>query len=306
MEILKLTSNYDMLDIYAAASFPEEEPSAVVQIVHGMCGCKERYQSLMNFLSDNGCLCVASDLRGHGQSVKSPNDRGYFYSGGYKALVDDVRIVSDFYLQKFPDAPLFLLGHSMGSMAARIYAKQDDSKLSGLILCGSPSKNPGSNIGAALTGIICMAGFEKSRPGIMQNMMDNKYNKKFASEGHRAWTCSDTESREQSNQMPQCNFNFTINGTNNLMKMMCETYSPDGWKVSNPTMPILFISGENDPCMISKSKFYEAINAMRRVGYTNVKYSIYPEMRHEVLHEVGKQNVWNQILSFVKTHQKQK
>jgi alpha-beta hydrolase superfamily lysophospholipase len=269
-----------------------------------MCGCKERFEPVMDFLSDNGIACIANDHRGHGESLKEPNDLGYFYSGGYQALVEDVRAVTDWGLKEFPGLPYYLLGHSMGSLAARIYVKQDDSALSGLIVCGSPSWNPMSVIGRILTGAACMIGLDRSRPGFLQTMTSDRYNRRFASEGPQAWTCSDPEVRRQFMENPRCNFRFTMNGANNLMKMMGQTYNLKGWKVSKPMMPILFISGSDDPCMISEKKFHKAAWSMYKVGYRNVRSSIYPDMRHEVLNEVDKLDVWNEILDFMRKVQK--
>jgi alpha-beta hydrolase superfamily lysophospholipase len=269
-----------------------------------MCGCKERFEPVMDFLSDNGIVCIANDHRGHGESIKETNDLGYFYSGGYQALVEDVRAVTAWGLKEFPGLPYYLLGHSMGSLAARIYVKQDDSALSGLIVCGSPSWNPMSVIGRILTGAACMIGLDRSRPGFLQTMTSDRYNRRFASEGPQAWTCSDPEVRRSFRENPRCNFRFTMNGANNLMKMMGQTYNLKGWKVSKPMMPILFISGSDDPCMISEKKFHQAAWSMYKVGYRNVRSSIYPDMRHEVLNEVDKLDVWNEILDFMRKVQK--
>lgn len=304
MERFRLKSGYDDLNIAVGVCRPKTQPWAVVQLVHGMCGCKERFEPVMDFLSGNGIVCIANDHRGHGESLKETNDLGYFYSGGYKALVEDVRAVTDWGLKEFPGLPYYLLGHSMGSLAARIYVKQDDSALSGLIVCGSPSWNPMSVIGRILTGAACMIGLDRSRPGFLQAMTSDRYNRRFASEGPQAWTCSDPEVRRSFRENPRCNFRFTMNGANNLMKMMGQTYNLKGWKVSKPMMPILFISGSDDPCMISEKKFHKAARIMCKVGYRNVRSSIYPDMRHEVLNEIDKLDVWNEILDFMRKAQK--
>ena len=162
MEKIIMKSRYDDLKISVAIYRPKEKPKAVLQLVHGMCGCKERFEPVMNYLSDNGIACIASDHRGHGESIRSMDDLGYFYSGGYKALVDDLRLVTRWGLEEFPGIPYYLLGHSMGSLAARIYTKEDDSDLSGLIICGSPSWNPMSVLGRFFTGLLCMTGFGHS------------------------------------------------------------------------------------------------------------------------------------------------
>mgnify|MGYP002511738393 FL=1 len=96
MERFRLKSGYDDLNIAVGVCRPKTQPWAVVQLVHGMCGCKERFEPVMDFLSDNGIACIANDHRGHGESIKETNDLGYFYSGGYKALVEDVRACFSF------------------------------------------------------------------------------------------------------------------------------------------------------------------------------------------------------------------
>ena len=268
MNTLNLTSQYDGLNISITVNRPMHEPIAVLQLVHGLFGCKEKFAPMMEFLTKNGIACISSDLRGHGQSIKNQSDLGYFYAGGYRALVNDIRTVTNWGRNEFPNAPFFLLGHSMGSLAVRVYTKHNDSALSGLIICGSPSKNPLSPIGQFLTGIACKTGFDRARSNILQSITDKNYNKNFKSEGPRAWTCSDKNERTRFAQNPQCNFNLTMNGANNLMKMMGETYNKNGWCISNPTMPILFISGGDDPCMISQKKFQDAIQMLLSTAST--------------------------------------
>ena len=135
---LTLKSTFDGMELSAVVVEPEQKkPEAVLQIAHGLCGCKERYAPFMEYMADNGVACVACDHRGHGNSVHSKQDLGYM-DGGYKALVEDMKLVTDWAATHFRNVPIVLLGHSMGSMAARIYAKKYDWELSGLILCGSP------------------------------------------------------------------------------------------------------------------------------------------------------------------------
>ena len=136
-----LESQSDGLCIAAACIAPEK-PIAAVQLVHGMCEHKERYYPLMDFLASKGFACVIHDHRGHGESIKDRDDLGYFYKGGYRAAVEDVRLVTMWAKNEFPGLELFLFGHSMGSLIVRTYTKSYDSLISGLIVCGSPSDNP--------------------------------------------------------------------------------------------------------------------------------------------------------------------
>lgn len=297
---IKLKSSYDDLDISVLLVVPDQKPKAVIQLSHGMCGCKERYMPLMEYMAARGIACVAGDHRGHGESIKSMDDLGYMYEGGYRALVSDMRMITDWTHNRFPDVPIYLLGHSMGSLAARVYAKEDDSAISGLILCGSPSLNPMTGVGLALSWLMCTLGMSRYRGAWSQRITSNKYNREFASEGYQAWTCSDSSMRKEFESNTLCNFIMTMNGSYNVLSMMVETYGRGRWAVTNPKMPIVFISGEKDPMMLSEKRFHKsALNLCRR-GYTNVTSVIYPDMRHEVLNEIGKEEVWNDILDFMK------
>ena len=91
---MSLRSRVDDLPISIVVVRPDQEPRAVLQLAHGVCGCKERFMPLMQFMADNGVVCVAGDHRGHGDSVRDASDLGYMYEGGYMALVDDMRMGS--------------------------------------------------------------------------------------------------------------------------------------------------------------------------------------------------------------------
>ena len=74
MERYSIRSAYDGLNIGFAVARPQTAPKAVLQLVHGMCGCKERFEPIMEYLAANGVACITSDLRGHGESIKSPDE----------------------------------------------------------------------------------------------------------------------------------------------------------------------------------------------------------------------------------------
>ena len=118
-----ITSNQDSLKISVLEYVPEK-PKCIVQIAHGMCEYKERYEEFMKFLCKNGCLCVINDHRGHGNSVKDENDLGYFYDESGDAIVEDLHQITNYVKDKYPNLPLYLLGHSMGSLIVRKYIKK--------------------------------------------------------------------------------------------------------------------------------------------------------------------------------------
>lgn len=294
-----LTSDSDDLGISVLLLEPDSQPWAILQLSHGMCGCKERYLPFMEFMAAHGVLCIANDHRGHGGSIRHYEDLGYMYDAGYKALVDDMRKVAQSVLDKYPDLPFFLLGHSMGSLAARIYARSCDDRLSALILSGTPYEGAHKMI-RNLSGLLCSIGFDRVRPHKIQRMASERLNRKFAEEGFQAWTCSDPEVRTAFMNDAVCNFTLTLNGTHNFMSMMEDAYSRTSWQVRNPALPVILMYGADDPCVHGGYSIRRTHLLYAEMGYENVSEIRYPSMRHEILNEIGKERVWNDILNIMK------
>lgn len=295
-----IESPFDGLRISLMAVVPDIRPKAVLFIIHGICGKKERFLPFMKHMTEKGYACVAHDHRGHGESLIEENDRGYSYKGRSDAIIQDMTAVAVWIKRHFPDIPVYMLGHSMGSLAARAFVREDDRGLDGLILCGSPSYNPMSKIGLAMVRIIGLFKDGRIRSPLLQNIMEKKYNKRFEKEGEKAWTCSDHEVLKAVKADPECNFDLTADYSAALMELMGRTYSTRGWRSSNNMLPILFLAGEDDPCIISRKKFLKAVDSMRAAGYADVSYRLFPKMRHEVLNEVGKEKVWEEIAGFIR------
>ena len=110
-----------------------------------------------------------------------------------------------------------------------------------------------------------------------------------------AWVCSDPEVVRRYDEDPACGFTFTLNGFLALFDLLGSTYSEKGWQVKNPRLPIWFISGEDDPCMVNRKKFVDAMGLLQYVGYENVTYRLYPGMRHEILNEREKHRVFEDV-----------
>ena len=100
-----------------------DNPKGIVQFSHGMCEHKERYIDFMETLSQEGYICVIHDHRGHGKSVKSQDDLGYFNENGHEYIVEDLHQVTLWIKKQYPTLPLYLFGHSMRSLVVRCYCQ---------------------------------------------------------------------------------------------------------------------------------------------------------------------------------------
>ena len=287
------------MDLNTLAIYGNEKPKAAIVFIHGLCGKIERMLPTMRHFADQGYACIGFDMRGHGDSIKTEKDRGYTYHGGSEAMVEDIKAVIGWIEENFPKTPIFIVAHSMGSLAARTYLKSDDTHINGLVLCGSPSYNPLSPYAMIFLQVYNEITGGHDRLEALQRFTSNLYNKDFEEDGFQAWMCSDPEERQRFFDDPECNYTCTTDCSLTLLMLMKETYSRKGWHVANPSLPILFISGENDSCMISMKKFHQSAGFLNSVGYTDVSSIIFPDMRHEVLNEIGKESAWQAISEFI-------
>lgn len=300
MKELKLKSSADGLELAVALFEPAGPSKGIVQISHGMCEHKERYYDFLNWLCDKGYICVIHDHRGHGASVKDSNDLGYMYDGGWQALVEDIRTVGDWVRGQHPGLPFTLFGHSMGSLAARSYAKRYDSSLDCLIVCGCPSDNPAKGAGQFLARLYGTFKGWHYRPALLQKMSFGSFNKPFENEGYAsAWVCSDKQTLDAYHSDPLCQYVFTANGFYNLLGLMKDCYSSKGWAMGKPSLPVHFISGAEDPCRTSDKALAGAVEAMRAHGYTRTDLKTYPGMRHEILNETDRLSVYEDVLAML-------
>lgn len=292
----EFTSEFDGLKINSLIAVPSGEINGVVQIVHGMCEYKERYLPFIDYLAGEGFTCVIHDNRGHGKSICTEEDLGFLYKNGADGYVSDIAQLARFVREVYPSSPYFMLGHSMGSLGARCFVKEHDAEINGLIVSGCPCFGRFSSFSRSVSSALSHKLGSRFRSDKINDIVQGALNRNFAKENiDHAWICSDTEVVENFNSDPLCNYIYTLNGYDALLKLFRETYSKKGWKVNNPHLPIRFVSGRDDSCMISEKKFFRAIELLETIGYESVSHRLFDGMRHEILNEKNNIIVYKDI-----------
>ena len=298
-----LQSKYDNLALscaeYTAEGVTQTNAKGVVQIVHGMCEYKERYENFIDYLTRNGYIVFAHDHRGHGGSVTANENLGYFGDKKGEAIVDDAALVTDEIRRLYPGLSVTLFGHSMGSLVVRAYIQKYEEKIDKLIVCGSPSKNSLAGFGLMLNGVISAFRGKKYRSRLMANASTGGGDDKFPGEGKNAWLTRDKTVVEKYNADEKCNFIFTCNGFSNLLHLLKNAYKKKKYPAKHSDLPIFFMAGADDPVIGSEKKWLAAQQFLRDVGYKNVTGKSYPKMRHEILNELGKEEVYADALAFI-------
>lgn len=296
-ENLVIYSKCDGLKLGVTIFEPKGKCKGIIQISHGMSEHKERYYEFMQFLANNGYVSVIHDHRGHGESVKDKNDLGYFYTKNIDFIVSDLYQVTELIKDKYKDIEVIIFSHSMGTLVSRNYLKKYDSKIKKIILCGPPTKNILTPLAIFLAKISILFGNEKKRAKLLNKLTFGSYNKKYNLENE--WVCSNKEEVIKYNNDDLCGFIFTKKGFLNLYQLMKGAFDSKNWLVKNPKLDIFVIAGSDDPVIQSETKISELINFLNKIGYKNVKSKIYKEKRHELLNEIEKEKIYEDVLSFI-------
>ncbi len=122
---------FDGLQLFGQSWQPEDQPRAVICLVHGLGEHSGRYVHVADSLIQAGYTLIFFDLRGHG---KSEGPRGYTPS--YEALMKDISSLLEVANKQFPQLSSFLYGHSLGGNLVLNYILRHQPQLKGVIVTG--------------------------------------------------------------------------------------------------------------------------------------------------------------------------
>ena len=223
---------------------------------------------------------------------------GYFYDNSAEYIVEDLHQITKLMKEQYPNKPLVLFGHSMGSMVVRKYIKKYDDEIDKLIVCGSPSKNKYAKVGLNVAKLVEKLKGEKYRSKFIQKLAFGSYSSK-KEKSENSWICDNEDTVNKYDKDELCGFIFTTNGFQNLFGLMIDIYDKNGWRLNNKNLSILFIAGSNDPVIINKEKWLESQDFLKILGYNNIQNKLYEGMRHEILNEKESNLVYKDILNFI-------
>lgn len=295
--------------IHACRWTPEAEVKAVLQIVHGIAEYVERYEDFANYLNGLGILVVAEDHMGHGQSINNGGLQGYFHGGWFAAVADTYQLLKDT-KGEFPEVPYILFGHSMGSFMARtILCKYPDSGIDAAIICGT-GWQPAFALPALAKVIDAVAkknGEEKPNE-TLQNLVFGSYNKKV--EHPRTpydWLTRDKAQVDAYIAHPLCGFTVSAGLLRDLMLGMAYIERKDSLSAMKKDLPVFFIAGGDDPVGAYGKGVEQAAEAFRKAGMTDVSVRLYPLGRHEILNEINKEEIYEDVAQWIasKIHKKE-
>ena len=285
---------------------PDGSPGAMLQIIHGMTEHTGRYEAFAAFLTAHGIAVAGFDLRGHGKNGSDPAVAS-FGEGGWEESLEDIHRFRTALQNRYPAVPHFLLGFSLGSFLLREYLAKHSQGLRGAIIMGTGHQPAPvlSVLMAIVKGQCKKAGFDSTTP-LVKKLSFETYNKHFAPNRTQAdWLCGDTAALDAYLNDPLCRESISAGLFWQLLSAMKRTGKAAVYKAWASDLPILLLSGEEDPV----GDFGKGVKAVHKAiisaGITDLQMKLYPQARHDLLHEAqcgAASEAFGDILQWLKEH----
>ena len=294
--------------IHAVKWIPESgEYKAILQITHGMVEYIERYRTFAEYLNEQGFLVVGHDHLGHGASITSEEDWGYFSDENPSdTLVEDMHQLRMMIQKENESIPYYMMGHSMGSYMLRKYLCIHPEKVSGAVIMGTGSM-PDSTMKMGLFMCKLIATFRgwHYRSKLLQKMSYSKpyhkydlYGKDYAN----SWLSKNVENVKAYYAEPRCTFLFTVNGYKGLMEAVLYDNQKENVAKVPKNLPLLFVSGQDDPVGDLGEGVKRAYDLYKDAGLTDITYKLYENDRHEILNEPDCEKIYADIAAWLNVH----
>lgn len=279
-----------------------EKPKAVVQLVHGMTEHALRYVQLAEFLNQAGIAVYAHDHRGHGLTGRLNLPMGFLGGTGWKSMVKNIHDVNIRIQKEHPHLPIFMLGHSMGSYLAQVYASRHSQCVEGLLLSGT-SFEPKllTWTGLMVAKLLRYIRGPKASGAFFYNIIYGGFNRPF-SPARTAfdWLSCDQKEVDSYIQDSLCGFVPPISFFEALFGGLYKLYGKKEYRMLSKTLPLYFFSGEKDPLGKNTQSVKKLITIYQGRG-NPVKWAFYPEGRHVMLAETNVKEVQLNLLEWIET-----
>lgn len=279
----------------------ENEPKALFQIIHGNAEHILRYDAFARFLVGHGYVVFGNDHLGHGQSLKSEGALG-----DYGDVNDDVRLVDDanrlnrIMRKKYPGLKCVVLGHSLGSLVARILTADFPEAVDALILSGTAQI---ASFLSAVSPVLDIAGDLLDRgkyPYGDTDIVEFLSEKYYRENDGLSWLSRSSENRAEFEADPLCGSPTTVGSTLNLAKLALKCSASAWFRKFPADVPVLNLSGGKDAVGLFGRGIISLEQKLSDAGVF-VTTKIYPGLRHEILNEDNKEEIYSDIISWLDT-----
>jgi alpha-beta hydrolase superfamily lysophospholipase len=292
----------DNVQIYVEKWHDEDkQPKAVIQLAHGMVEHFQRYHHFAQYLLEHDIFIYGNDHRGHGKTGEKQGIMGYLSDkDGFQKTTDDLFAITQQIKQDYPNTPVFLLGHSMGSFLARHYIQEHSEAIEGVILSGTGFYPKATTIfGKALAARLS----PRKKSPLMNKLAFGAFNRKITNP-HTPfdWISRDKQIVEAYLQDRFSGYIPTARFFYDLMSGIQSIHNQKQNQNIRKDLPMLFISGDADPVGNYGKGVWKTTSLYKNVGIEKITTTLYEGARHEVLNEINKEEVYQFVEKWISQH----
>lgn len=281
-------------------------PRAVMHVNHGMGEHALRYRRLAEALVADGWAVYTHDQRGHGATVKNEADYGHFGDpNGWKMVVDDLGRFINHATNQHPRLPVVAFGHSMGSIVLQDYVTTPSAAtLAALVLSGISGPPPLiARLGVHAARLECLRLGNKGRSPLLRALTFDAYNKEFKPNRTGSdWLSKDPAEVDKYVEDPKCGFDGTNYAWFELLSALSKMMAAERLALIPQTLPIYVFAGAEDPVGRKGVGVKAFVSLLRRNGFSDVEAKLYPTGRHEMLNEINREEVANDLKAWLRSH----
>jgi len=284
--------------------FVPVKPKAVFLLLHGSIEHAKRYFKFSEFLEKTGIAVYTFDQRGHGATAKDDADVAYFsdQDGGWDQSIADTLQMVNLIRKELPGLPITVFGHSMGSFLARTFIAVHPTAVDKCVLCGTGDAAPFLiGFGHFLSNAFVKLSGRKTRSPLVHNLVYGTLNNRIKNPRTPFDFITHDEAIVNAYIAdPRCGNLVTVEYAREMLSGIQFISKKSTFQKVNKDLPILIVGGEDDPLAGSKrADFNKVVGGYKTAGIKNLMVKIYPGMRHEILNEIGKEHVYQDIADFV-------
>ena len=294
---LYFPSKDGITQIHALEWIPEGAPKAILQIAHGMVEHIERYHDFATYLASQGIYVTGHSHLGHGKSMISKEKMGYFAApNGNECVIGDIHELRKITQEKYPEAPYFLMGHSMGSFLTRQYLGMHAEGLSGAIIMGT-GEQPDAILSAGKLVCKVIAAFKgwEHRSKFVNSLVIGGFEKEMG----KGWLSKNEENVKTYAADPLSGFVFTLNAFYHMFDGMSKMNASEKNGRFPKELPIFFVAGSEDPVGTHGKGVETVYQRYLEKGAKDAKIKLYADDRHEILNELDKDVVYEDLLKWI-------
>lgn len=290
--------------IHGVRWLPDGEPTAVLQLVHGMVEYIERYREFATYLTARGFAVVGHDHIGHGHTAASLDELGIMHARHPSdVMVEDIYANYVLNKERYAGVPYYILGHSMGSYMTRkclCVKAAEMTGLAGAIIMGTGTESSLTIYGGlALINVLALFHADDYRSEFLRRMMQYKQFDNSGMRPENSWLTKDTEIVRQYYASPYCTFGFSLSAYRGLVESTIYDNKMSNIARMNKDLPVLFISGDQDPVGNMGKGVQAAYDKFVAAGMRDVTIRLYQNDRHEILNETDRATVYQDLYAWM-------